>query len=407
MNSAMMGLSSFAMEHGTCRSLIIHGNNKEPKVGSRDSQFFKLAAMEGGMGTVACACSVEIRHFVLTGGQFVEMSVGPNLGGGAIQVGKNSQLIIRGCKFKRSKTLRLGGAILAGENSHVQIFDTEFSNNECAGAGEVFVGSGGAIHAGNSNAMVEIYASNFTSNRAKIGGAISAQDGSVVVLRSCRFALNNATGPAGNTEGNDFFKQAVWLAADDPKYQSDVLFVDAASTVLLGDSYVSKDGLQQNHFAEGSLLVRNTELLVAKAALSTASSLPLVTTAGLCPAFSDQSIVWCCRLDDRGECVGSPSTPEVCVAGTKPSIHQSNPGVLYPWGITCSECKASTTKVGTSYGTVYPFLGSGCECPAGRAGTECTPCPSGTYGWTGQRSSSGFLDKARAALGVFASLDRF
>jgi hypothetical protein len=29
------------------------------------------------------------------------------------------------------------------------------------------------------------------------------------------------------------------------------------------------------------------------------------------------------------------------------------------------------------------------------------------YGWIGQQSNSGFLDIARPALGVFASLDRF
>jgi hypothetical protein len=29
------------------------------------------------------------------------------------------------------------------------------------------------------------------------------------------------------------------------------------------------------------------------------------------------------------------------------------------------------------------------------------------YGWTGQRSSSGFFDLTPATLGVFASLDRF
>jgi hypothetical protein len=32
---------------------------------------------------------------------------------------------------------------------------------------------------------------------------------------------------------------------------------------------------------------------------------------------------------------------------------------------------------------------------------------SSIYGWTGQRSSSGFFDLPPATLGVFASLDRF
>ena len=45
------------------------------------------------------------------------------------------------------------------------------------------------------------------------------------------------------------------------------------------------------------------------------------------------------------------------------------------------------------------------QAQAGVAGSNHRPLI--TYGWTGQRSSSGFFDIARPALGVFASSDRF
>jgi predicted outer membrane repeat protein len=261
-------------------------------------------------------------------------------GGGAIRYDSDDDdLEIYDCTFKSNTATCYGGAIFlyrTGSGTHV-IRDSTFESNNAGG-------SGGAIFS--DDVIVKIYGSTFESNtadtadsratRAPGGGTIFAYYQTGVRIYTSTFKLNKATSTS----------------------KGDLLYVDASSTVVLDKCTIDYDGSrQEDYFAQGTLVVRDAANSNAERGLELvkgdATSVYPSSSAGLCPAFSTQTVDW-------------KSCGDHC---------------QYPWGILCGTCPTGTTKVDVTATSAnkYPFLLWACKCPAGNAGGNCAPCPSGKY----------------------------
>jgi predicted outer membrane repeat protein len=108
--------------------------------------------------------------------------------------------------------------------------------------------------------------------------------------------------------------------------------------------------------------------------LDPGSSLPFTLAAGLCPAFSTQSVTM----------RGSEKKP-------------------YGWGVACSACSLSTRKVAASASSrlAFPFLDWACECAPGHAGADCGPCLPGR--WMPAKSTVVTPECLKCTKGMYAS----
>lgn len=116
--------------------------------------------------------------------------------GGAIHVG-NSTLLVYGSRFEENQAGYVGGAIYAigewGSQTYVVVGNSEFVRNSVAPAYVLpWPTEGGAVHA-EDQTVVTIYDSRFIENRAMTGGALNLYRAVVEVLRTV-FQDNAATG---------------------------------------------------------------------------------------------------------------------------------------------------------------------------------------------------------------------
>eukprot|EP00937_MAST-01D_sp_MAST-1D-sp2_P008170 g8170.t1 len=110
---------------------------------------------------------------------------------------------------------------------------------------------------------------------------------------------------------------------------------------------------------------------------------------GLCTAYTVQTAKWkvsaredaktCQARSDRrigaqGDTVLADD--DDCFSSKPPRCDKSA-----PWGVDCSPCPSTTvpTNVSAAAAAAFPYLGAVCECPAGHAGSACTPCQPGYF----------------------------
>jgi predicted outer membrane repeat protein len=335
-----------------------------------------------------------------------ESNTAPEEHGGAIRVQEGDNVEIYASQFIGNSAAMLGGAISIYFDMDVKIYNTEFISNQAreGGALSAFTegeaidveihestfqsntaneqtcaggtnygqacntdsqcpgsycqnwqysdsqGTGGAIYGGGS-ASFEVHDSTFESNTAdRSGGAIFAILGSNVEIHTSIFRNNSAR----EIESGD------------------LLYLDASSVAILDKCTIDHDEEQRDYFAQGTLVVRDTVNSAGAAGLAFEkksmhpTSVNPAASAGLCPAFSTQTVDWKCvnplktfpGCDNYGDAVGQ-----------------------YPWGIRCGNCTPGTAKAKATATSAakYPFLNWACKCPAGNAGANCGPCPSGYY----------------------------
>jgi hypothetical protein len=189
---------------------------------------------------------------------------------------------------------------------------------------------------------VEVHQSTFESNIAPDGGIVHLTGGVVAVIRSSTLQLNQHG--TGTRRG--------------------LIYLDSSSTAIVDKCTIRKDSNQSAYYAQGTFIVRDSTLALDKVDMDATSVYP-AANAGLCPSFSLQTVNW--------KCMDPSKNPPNCNA------YDANPKGQYPWGVTCSSCRAGTTKVPSELATSYPYLDWACECQAGSAGKDCTRCPLGTF----------------------------
>ena len=116
------------------------------------------------------------------------------LDAGAILAVLNATLHIEETTFVGNKALRAGGAIMNEDQTHLRMTNCVLDDN----ISEQF---GGAIAPG-FNATLEVKATNFTRNRAAIGGAIDIQQQSYLRITDCTFKDNRAESLGGAITGS-------------------------------------------------------------------------------------------------------------------------------------------------------------------------------------------------------------
>ena len=150
-----------------------------------DSTFYNHTIKFSGGGAVSVSnyTTLVIRGSVFTFN--IALNVNPFYGmGGAIYVGNGCDLIMYGSNFTRNKALYCGGALYLVGCKQLEIYECLFSANSA-------FNSGGAIASIQNSDSLNIVLTNFISNNATFGGAVSAYQQALLSLIRCKFTSNS------------------------------------------------------------------------------------------------------------------------------------------------------------------------------------------------------------------------
>ncbi len=129
--------------------------------------------------------------------------------GGALNIQHRSELTIYNCKFQQNQGA-YGGALVGFKSTNVSLMSSEFKRNQASEGGAMIIQDrseltihnckfqqnqghyGGALSTPQSR--VSLMSSEFKGNQAIQGGAINAQDDSILTIKKCSFKSNKATG---------------------------------------------------------------------------------------------------------------------------------------------------------------------------------------------------------------------